>query len=68
MQRNLLAILASILISAYASSAAAAEISDSVTLIINFEASPEGHSDFEEIMNSVPEAMKSEEGFVSATV
>lgn len=68
MQRSVLALMASMLISACTPSTTQAVIEDSVTLIIQFEATAEGLPAFAEIMNGVPEAMKSEEGFVSATI
>lgn len=50
------------------SSPSMAQEGSPVTLVINFEASDEGHPEFAGIMAGVSEAMTSEPGFISAVV
>ncbi|MEP2103324.1 MAG: antibiotic biosynthesis monooxygenase [Parasphingorhabdus sp.] len=66
--RYVLAAFALTLIAACTDVPAASDSGPPVTLIINFEASDEGLSEFSDIMAGVADAMASEPGFVSAIV
>ncbi len=71
MKNRILLALSVIMLSALAAcSAVSAPINqeEEITLIIRFEASEEGVSEFEEMMAGVAGAMASEPGFKSATV
>ena len=66
--KHLLAILSLVVLTACANKPATLGAEMPVTLIINFQASDEGLSEFSGIMAGVSEAMTSEPGFVSAIV
>ncbi len=66
--KYLLIVFSIALLPACANAPAASDVEAPVTLIINFEATDGGLTEFSEIMAGVSEAMASEPGFISAIV